>query len=59
MTVKQFRRKAEIARECGEALLPGGCILVCHCPGDWSLIAPDGNVIDTAWTPDVFEHICD
>ena len=48
MTVKQFRRKAEIARECGEALLPGGCILVCHCPGDWSLIAPDGNVIDTA-----------
>ena len=58
MTVKQFRKKADIALKCGEAALDDGCVLYYHGPQyGWSLHDKDGQTVTTAYSPEQFEFL--
>ena len=62
MTIKQFRRKVEIARLYGEAYLGDGCTLIYHGPGgsgNWAVRNKDGNTVDVADVPCKLEYLFD
>lgn len=61
-TLKQYKRKVEIARRTGEAILQDGCRLRYYrrgCGEVWSIRDKHGNTIDTADTPKALEYLFD
>ena len=56
MTVKQFRKKAQIARKCGEAWLDDGMVLY-FWGNYWSVRAKDGNTVSVADTSKGLEFL--
>lgn len=57
MTVKQFRKKVEIARKCGKAHINDNCVLYYYRDRLFSLVSSDGNVIDTTYRPETLEYL--
>lgn len=64
MTRKQYQKKIDVAKRCGEAIIDKVTIL--HFSGrsfvhgeEWSLRHINGNVIDTSYDPMKFDYICD
>ncbi len=60
MTVKQFRKKVEIARKYGKANLEGGNKLYYYGPGgsfNWALHDKYGNTVDVAYNPEQLEYL--
>lgn len=60
MTVKQFRKKVEIARKHGKATLENGSVLHYFGPGHsvvWSLRDKYGNTVDTAYNAKHLEYL--
>lgn len=62
MTVKQFRKKVDIARQYGEAKLDSGCTLLYFgpcCSYSWSLRDEEGNTVDIVNDPKELEYLFD
>lgn len=57
MTVKQFRKKIDMARKYGRANLENGSVLYYDGSASWSICDRYGNTIDTACRPAKFEYI--
>lgn len=60
MTVKQFRRKGQVARENGSAVLDdGGVLLYCFMGAreEFCLRDRNGNTVDTAYTLERLEYL--
>jgi hypothetical protein len=59
MTVKQFRKKVEIARKYGKANLEDGYTLHYYGPGSYWALRDDksGNTVDVAYHPEQLEYL--
>lgn len=60
MTVNQFRKKCDVARQYGETELDNGSTLHYHGPQHgWSIHSKNGNTISTSYNPKNFEYLFD
>ena len=59
MTVKQFRRKVEVALRCGMAYLPDKSRLYYDEDGEWTIRDRYGIAVDTAHRPEDLEYLFD
>ena len=57
VTVKQFRKKTDIARKYGRVNLENGAVLYYDGSDLWSICDKYGNTVDTACKPEKLEYI--